>query len=263
MNLGDLLLELRENILHDRSDQVAGSSDYLWSDTTLVRYIDEAQRRLARQTLIIRDGTTAQCCQITLVAPNATPAPGQIEYQMDPSVLAVLSARLTGDNADLARAGHAALDTYRMPDTRFFDPAQLSNLPPGKPLAFSTDEYLMADPNGSVGVPVFRAYPPPTQDYAGQVINLRVIRLPIARFALKDLTAYPEVPEDYHLLMLDWAAYLALRIVDADGADPERAKEFEDHFEAQCLKIRREVMRKLFTPAPWGFGRNGFSWQGN
>ncbi len=23
---------------------------------------------------------------------------------------------------------------------------------------------------------------------------------------------------------------------------------------------RKEVMRKLFTPAPWGFGQNGFSY---
>jgi hypothetical protein len=263
MNLGDLLLELRENILHDRSDQVAGSPDYLWSDTTLVRYIDEAQRRLARQTLIIRDGTTPQCCQITLVAPDATPTAGQIEYPMDPSVLAVLSARLAGDHYDLARAGHSALDTYRTPDTRFFDPSQLSALQPGKPLAFATDEYLAADPYGSMGVPVFRVFPAPTNTYAGQAINMRVIRLPINRFALTALNVYPEVPEDYHLLMLDWAAYLALRIVDADGGDPERAEDFGKHFEAQCLTIRREVMRKLFTPAPWAFGRNGFSWQGN
>lgn len=263
MNLGDLLLELRENILHDRSDQVAGSSDYLWSDTTLVRYIDEAQRRLARQTLIIRDGTTPQCCQIALVAPAPDPAAGQIEYPMDPSVMAVLSARFTGDTTDLARAGHSAFDTYHEPDPRFFDPSQLAARQPGKPLAFATDEYLTADVNGSIGVPNFRVYPAPINDYNGQVINLRVVRLPINRFSLKDLAVYPEVPEDYHMLMLDWAAYLALRIVDADGADPARAKEFEDHFEAQCLKIRREVMRKLFTPALWGFGRNGWSWQGN
>lgn len=256
MNLGDLLLELRENILHDRSDQIAGSSDQLWSDVTLVRYLDEAQRRLARQTLIIRDGTTAQCCQITLVE-------GQVEYRMDPSVLAVLSARFTGDTADLARAGHSALDTYRTPDTYFFDPSQLSTTQPGTPLAFASDEYLTADANGSWGVPSLRVYPAPTAAYAGQLINLRVIRLPIARFALKDLTVFPEVSEDYHLLMLDWAAYLALRIVDADGGDAARAKAFHDSFEVSCAQIRREVMRKLFVPAPWSFGRNGWSWQGN
>lgn len=264
MTLGDLLLELRENILHDRSDQVAGSSDYLWSDTTLVRYIDEAQRRLARQTLIIRDGTTPQCCQILLVAPSPAPAPGQIEYPMDPSVLAVLSARFTGDIADLGRAGHSVLDTYRtVDDTYFFDSSRLSTLQPGKPLAFASDEFLSVDSAGSWGVPNFRVYPAPTHDYAGQVINLRVIRLPITRFKLKDLTAVPEVPEDYHLLMLDWAAYLALRIVDVDAGDPVRAKEFHDSFEVACLQVRREVMRKLFVPGSWGFGRSGWSWTGN
>ena len=59
MNLGELLQELRCNVLHDRSDQVAGGSDYLWSDETLVRYIDEAHRRFARRSWIIRDNTSS------------------------------------------------------------------------------------------------------------------------------------------------------------------------------------------------------------
>lgn len=263
MNLGDLLLELRENILHDRSDQVAGSSDYLWSDTTLVRYIDEAQRRLARQTLIIRDGTTPECTQVKLVASAPDPDPGQIEYPLHPAVLAILSARLAGDRCDLYRMSHSMLDTFSAPDTAFFDQSGVSSISPGKPRAFASDEYLTADATGSWGVPSFRVYPPPSNAYDKTIINLRVIRLPLNRFSLKDLNVYPEVPEDYHLLMLDWAAYLALRMVDADGGDPVRAKEFGDNFEAQAIKIKREVMRKLFAPAPWGFGANGFSYQGN
>ena len=51
MNLGDLLEELRENILHDRSDRIAGDTDQLWSDRTLVRYINEAERKMAREAL--------------------------------------------------------------------------------------------------------------------------------------------------------------------------------------------------------------------
>lgn len=254
MTLGDLLIELRSNILHDRSDQIAGASDYLWSDATLVNYINEAQRRFARKSLILRDGVTPEVTQVTLKS-------GVIEYQLHESVLAVLSAHLDGDTADLARAGHSALDTYRVPDAYFFDPAQLASLPPGKPVAYATDEYLGFDDAGSVSVPMLRLYPAPDAAHAGVVARLRVVRLPIDRLDLDHLTRVPEIPEDHHLEMLDWAAYLALRIVDQDGGMPARAAEFRASFEEHVAAARKAVLRKLFTPMPWGFGRNAWSWE--
>jgi len=253
VNLTELLDELRSNILYDRSDRVAGGDPYLWSDATLVRYINEAQRRFARRALVIRDNSSA-VTTVTLVE-------GQGEYVLDPSVLAVLSAKLTGDNADLARAGHSAFDTYVVPDTYFFDPAQLTTLAPGKPLAFSTDETLAEDDSGSVSVVSLRVYPTPSADYDGETIRLRLIRLPIDKLVPTGLSAVPEIPEDYHLAMLDWAAYLALRIVDTDAGNAKRADEFRMSFEAHVMDAKREMMRKIFAPTQWGFGRNGFSWE--
>jgi hypothetical protein len=254
MDFGELLCELRENILHDRSDQVAGASDYLWSDTTLLRYIDQAQRRFARKSLCIRDFTTPQCCQIKTVV-------GQIYYPLDPSVVAVISAKFTGDNADLARAGHSAFSTYTMPDPYYFDPSQLSQLPPGKPLAYGTDEGVTATGRGSQSVMNLRIYPAPLAAYSGVIINMRVCRTPIVRCKADNLTATPEIPEDYQLDMLDWAAYLALRIDDKDMGDPERAQAYKNSFAEHCEEVRREMLRKFFTPMQWGFGRNGFSWE--
>lgn len=252
MKLAELLDELRVNILNDRSDRTGGSSDYLWTDATLTRYINEAQRRFARKGLVIRDSKTADCCQITLVA-------GQKEYTLHPSVLAVISARYEDDNVDLARGGHSAFDTYRQPDSYYFDPSQLSSLPPGKPLAFSTDETLEADDNGSISTVVLRTYPTPTADQAGKKLLLRVVRLPLE--PLKSNNSVPEIPEDHHIEMLDWAAYLALRIVDHDAGDPARANEFRASFEDHVRRARTDAMRKLFAPTQWGFGRNGFSWE--
>lgn len=253
MILSDLLTELRENILHDRSDRVSGETDRLWSDATLVRYINEAQRRFARLSLVIRDGTTADVTQVTLQT-------GVTTYTLHESVLAVLSVRRQSDQGDLARAGHAGFDTYRQPDTHYFDPAQLSQLPPGKPLAYSTDETIGEDDEGSMGAMVLRVYPEPTSTYNGQKLYMRVIRLPIETLTLTNLKAVPELPEDHHLEMLDWAAYLALRIVDVDAGMPSRAMEFRASFDAAVKQARDAMMRKFFTPLQWGFGRNGFSW---
>lgn len=255
MTLGELLTELRENILHDRSDRVAGNSDVLWSDATLVRYIDEAQRRLAREALVLRDGTAGDATVITTVA-------GQANYVLHDSVLGVLSARVAGDTADLARAGHDQLDAYRQPDTLFFDPSSLSSLAPGKPLAFVTDDFVALDQNGGqLSAQNLRLYPTPSATYAGLAIQLRVVRMPLNRLRATSLKQEPEVPEDFHIEMLDWAAYLALRIVDRDAGDAGRAREFRASFEEVIKKAKSATMRKLFAPQGWGFGRNGYTWE--
>ena len=256
MRLEDLLHELRYNILHDRSDQVDGDgSDHLWSDRTLVRYIDEAQRRFARRALVIRDGVTPQCCQITLTADR--------DYCLDPSVIGVMSIKYGTDAADLARAGHAALSTYHVPDTYFFDPSSLAISQPGKPVAYATDEGVTVDDGGTMSVINLRVFPTPSADYVGGTLGLRVIRMPLERLDCRDLDAAPEIPEIYHLDMLDWAAYLALRVVDLDAGDPARANVFRASFEDHVKTARNEMLRKMFTPMQWGFGRNGFSWEGN
>lgn len=253
MNLGELLSELRENILHDRSDRVSGSSDYLWSDATLVRYINEAQRRFARHSLCLRDSTNEDVTILRLKN-------GVDEYALHQSVIAVMSARMPPLTRDLARVGHSMLSGYRPPDTLWFDPVS-DTLPPGRPQAFSTDEGTVADDNDSAGVISMRMYPVPGPTEDGQTIRLRVVRLPVEPFVLSSKTSVPEIPEDHHLEMLDWAAYLALRVVDHDAGDPARANEFRASFEAACLDARKSAMRKMFAPQPWRFGANGFAWE--
>lgn len=252
MNLGELLDELRNNILHDRSDLVSGSSDYLWSDATLTRYINEAQKRFARKGLVIRDGKTAECCEVVLQT-------GVTQYDLHSSVLAVVSAKYDTTAADLRRVGHSILDTYQPPDTLYFDANQLATIAPGQPIAFTTDETLGGDDHDSVSVVSMRVFPAPSATENGKKIYLRVMRLPID--ALSNTQQTPEIPEDHHLEMLDWAAYLALRIVDHDAGDPARANEFRASFEDHVKTARSNAMRKLFAPMQWGFGRNGFSWE--
>ncbi len=256
MQLGDLLEELRENILRDRSSQIDGPSDQLWTDRTLVRYINEAHRRFARMSLTIHDGSSREATYLTLLDSVNT-------YALHPSVLAVVSAKITGDTADLARAGHAAFSTYSKPDPYFFDPQNLSTMPPGKVLAYSTDEQLSETDGGERSVVTLTTFPIPAAPYLAQPVRLRVVRLPLNDFVLADLTATPEIPEIHHLEMLDWAAYLALRIADHDAGNPQRAAEFRASFEAHAAQAKKDMMRKLFAPAQWGFGRNGFTWAGN
>lgn len=270
MDWKELLITLREDTLHDRSDRIEGDSDHLWSDATLIRYMNEAHRRFARRTYCIRDATSP-ITQIAVV-------PGQDEYPLDPSVIAVLSGRYIGggnpqdtnpfmrpDAGDLPRSGHSQLAGYRPPETTYFDVNAFQTMQPGKPLVFATDEQTVVDSTGSQGRVVLRLYPVPSQDYAGGVVALRVARTPLTKLTgnASDLETTPEIPEDYHLALVDYAAYMALRIVDHELGDPVRAAEFEATFNRKVEEAKRETIRKMFTPQPWGFGRNGFSYVEN
>lgn len=253
MTLGELLQLLRGSILNDRSDRTSGSSDYLWTDETLVTYINEAQRKFAAQGLVLRDATTDEVTKITLVA-------GQATYTLHDSVLAVISAKREDQDADLARVGHGVLAAYRAPSDSWVDPATFQALPAGPTLAYSTDEGLQSVDTDSLSQISLRVHPTPSAAQAGKVLRLRVVRKPLDKLSVGSPSATPEIPEDYHIEMLDWAAYLALRIVDDDAGSPRRAADFKATFEENVRKARTEVMRKLFAPMDWGFGRGGFSW---
>lgn len=253
MNVTELVTELRENILGDRSDRVAGSPDYLWSEETLVRYINEAERRLARRALILRDSKPSTITTVTLVA-------GQDQYPLHLSVLGVVSARLEGARTDLARVGHSLLDDYRTPESPLWDASSIATTPTGAPVAFTTDETLGATSDDTLSRVTLRVYPIPAAAQAGETIQLRVVRLPKNPLTMDDLQAVPEVPEDYHLPMLSWAAYLALRIRDRDAGSMSSAKEFEAMFERTVLEARQELMRKVIPSLGWQFGGNGFTY---
>ena len=56
MTLGELLDELRRNVLRDASTAANGRDvdDALWSDDTLLLYLRDAETRFAAQTLCLR-----------------------------------------------------------------------------------------------------------------------------------------------------------------------------------------------------------------
>lgn len=253
MTLGDLLTLLRETILNDRTDRTSGSSDYLWTDKSLCIFINEAQRRFAVKGLILRDGSNDEATLVKLKA-------GQTVYPLHPSVISVMSAKRTTQEADLNRVGHTLFSAFRSPTETWQDPASYNGHQPGPTLAFSTDEALNDADGDTFSQISLRVYPAPRAEEDGNTIRLRVVRKPIETLVETALSAVPEIPEDHHIEMLDWAAYLALRIVDDDAGAPRRAAEFRASFEEHVQEARKLAMRKMFAPAGWGFGRGGFSW---
>lgn len=250
MNLAEQLAELRNNILRDRSDLIAGDADSLWTDATLLSYIKDAEWRFARRTLILRDATTSATCRVVL-------ANGVKTYALHESVIGVLSARYDTDDFDLKRSGHAIVASYTPPEFLELNPAASYSLPPGRPQAFFTDETLVYSGLNRVTMTLF---PVPSATEGGKVVMLRVIRRPLTCYTSDNLERESEIPEDYQLDVLEWAAYRALRGFDSDAGSPTKADAHKAEFEEAILRAQNEMKRKAMVATGIRFGYNGFSW---
>lgn len=231
MILRDILGELRRNILRDASTAANGQEvdDSIWTDDALLLYIRDAEEKFASQTLCLRDSRTAAVAHIILVA-------DQEEYEIDRRVVSVLSAQFDGRNI----LGHTnwgtrfGADSQLTPNTSYRPPQQT-----GEPRVYYTDR-----DTSFLGV-----YPVPTAAEAGKIIRLQVARRPLVPLTKSNLDAEPEIPEQWHLDLIEWAAWRALRNHDNDlDNDPAAIalvrSRFEQHrtrFEAAVAECKRDM----------------------
>lgn len=236
MKLGDLVSELRENILRDTSDTVnANPSNYLLSDKSLVRYINEAQQKFATRTLCLRDESTAEVCNITLVA-------GQAAYDLDKRVVAVYGAASSDNKLHLQRTTYASMTGA--PDVPYGD-AWNTRAQDGRPHLFYTDRET-----GRIGI-----YPAPDAEHDGRTLVLRVGRLPLYDLTPDNLDAEPEVPSQWHMDLLEYAAWRALRNHDSDLENLQKASAHKKAFEDVVLLLEREAKRLLMQNIQFRVGQ--------
>jgi hypothetical protein len=249
MVLSELLGELRGNLLRDASTLKSGPPDQFWSDESLVRYIDEAQRKFVRRTLCIKDDTTPAVTRVQLTD-------GKGVYTLHPSILYVTSARHQDAHADLLRSTHTLLWSNANPfaDSVDYAPGSAGSMP----LRFTTDEGLQIDDEHQIRMALD---PVPANGQTAKLVHLRVSRLPLDAFSVKNLKAASEVPEDWQLDTLEWAAWRALRNWDLDAEDRRKAEQHKARFNEAVVECRHEVeIRKMHQPPTWGFGQGGFSY---
>lgn len=250
MKLGDQLKELRVGILRDKSDLVAGDADSFWTDEQLLAYIEDGERRFARRVMCLRDGTTPRYTQIKL-------REGVRDYPLDPAVFAVMSARPVGAATDLVRTGHALVTAPREDTELSFDPAEVDAWQPGSPRGFWTDE---TDVYANDGVVTLSIAPLPDATTAGTVLQLRVVRVPCVEYKLDNLKRESEIPKDYQLDVLEWAAFRAKRHNDADIGSSPPAADHEAAFERAIANALRDMRARRGARTAIRFGGNGFTW---
>lgn len=227
MKLEELLDELRSNILRDVSDLVSSSNDdLLWSTVSLVRYINDGYFKFARETRIIQDDSTEKVTQITLEE-------GVARYALHTSVLSVRSA-VFGD-LELSRQKHQTLSRE---DSGIARHAAHRVTTGGRIFGFSTDKKVKA----------LQVYDAPKTADAGGILELTVSRLPILSLSVQRLSEELEIPEDYQLDVLEWAAYKALKNHDTDGENAEKAESHRLSFFNAVNSARREVAMAANSP---------------
>lgn len=237
MKTSELLDELQGNILRDVSNAVTGEGATLWTPSSLVRYLDDAQVKMAVETLCLADASTEEVTDIVLEQ-------GVSVYPLHSKVITVHSVRF--DNRYQGRRLKRAT-TWGLEDgteeTSTAMPRDLT-ADEGRPKWYTLDEET-----GHIHV-----YPTPGPDDVGKTLYLRVMRKPLATLTVPDATTdvVPEVPEEYHLDLCEWAAYRALRNHDVEAENLAKASTHRNQWERTIALLKKRVRRNRQIPATFG-----------
>lgn len=248
MNLEEMLTYTAKEFLDDRTDLIEGDDDSLWSDDYLVRMFNEGQRILARRAWVIIETGIAPAGLITLATDKSV-------YTLHPSILRVFDAVPSTQTATLGRAADEQLrDTTqatRYPNDEFgaFEIGESAALA-GNATSLSGVTLAIAS---DAGTQTLRVFPPPAAAQNGVQVALKIARKPITYLTLDDTNAEPEVPEDWHISLCEYAAGKALTLPNADSDQKPEGRRLLAEFDARVREARQERLRAEMSPGRWNF----------
>jgi hypothetical protein len=193
MNLGEILTQARLEL--DDTE-----ADYLWSDSELIAYANEAQEQACRRSRLIIDSSTPEVCEIQVIA-------GTSLYALDDRIISIKDVtdsrgfELTGKTVAWM---NEFVSGWRNVEGDF--------------IAFITDYETNK----------LKVYPIPKAD---SVIKLRVVRTQLADMVALDSS--PEIKSRYHRALIHWVKHRAYLKKDADTLDKNASVEALSLFEAE------------------------------
>lgn len=227
MTTPELIIALRE-LLDDEK------LPYLWQDSALVRYLNDAERQAARRAYLLIDRNTASICMLSLLASTAS-------YTLHSKVLTI--RRATVDSSEIP------LIVYTKEEVDFL--VNVGNT--WESVNVGIPEIVIHEANDEL---IF--YPPPQ---SADTARFEVARLPLVDLANVD-TSSPEIPVMYHEDLILWGAHRAYMKNDSDSINMGLSKEYEDKFEkrfgplptARSERIRRsQSARQKARPREFGY----------
>lgn len=245
MDLETILDHLSTHVLDDSAQLVNGPPDSLWPDELLVRYLNDGQNIFCRKAWPIVDDSSPQCCQITLESGNNL-------YPIHKSVMRVLSVTPADTQIPLIQIDFGLIapkpfiasfpDYYQLPPLPFIDQ-------PGRPGWYTLDDATR----------VLRLRPTPDDDAMANIVtlNLRVARLPLVPLDVALPQNEPEIPEEYHLDLCDYAAGRALSQANVDSVDAQaQGRALVADFMAKIKAAKNDRLIAQMAPGQYLFGSN-------
>jgi hypothetical protein len=180
---------------------------YLWSDSLVYTYIDDAQKQFCRLTYGIEDSRTFKL---------NIKSDGTEWYAIDPMILKLRNAVDSSTGRDVP-----LIAVEKMGDRGLrFD----GSVGPLQALITGLDKGFV------------RALPKPN---VASTVELRTFRLPNDVVAGDDF----EIDPQHVLPLLDWVKKKAYSVQDAETSDPRKAERHEKAFEAYCADAKVEQSR--------------------
>lgn len=223
----DLVAHLRESILDDIY------LPQLWSDSELLRLLNLAEAQACRRAQLIVDSSTEEdndelpLCTLSIAAGTAT-------YSLSPKILQIRRCQLRSMSYPL----RGPVQADELDDVAYgwmgTGGTVVSAGTGGSPSMF------MNEPNNRITI----VLAPASDDTA----DLVVVRLPLSDITL---STSPEIEDQYHLGLCNWAAHLAYMKPDSETINLNLAKMHEDLFIREFGPLpdaQMEKMRKTITP---------------
>ena len=242
MTRSELLDHLWKHVLDDKTDMLEGAPDSVWTPELLTRYLTHAERLYCRQAWALADDTTAAVCQVPLVLDTA-------KYTLHSSIVRVLSVTPNDSQVDLSNASYDNIRPRASPvSNEPWGVSTVYNEASGRPRQWSTDR--------PVGTLRIRPAPSAAEVAAIVRLNLRVIRLPLTTLDPSEAESdpSPEIPEQYHLDLVDYAAGRALTQSNVDRKAHADGKDFLKTFYANVRLAKQETDAAARAPAVFQFG---------
>lgn len=199
------------------------ASPYLWSDSLVYQYIDDAHKNFCRFTNGIADARTALVTQIAVV-------PATEWYDLHKSILKIRTATRqdTGVEVEMINPERIAAEGIR------FD----GRTGPLRVMVQGLEAHTV------------RAWPVPAETV---IVNLTVFRLPLLDIT-DDGDQEFEIDGQHHAHLLLWVKHLAYDKQDAETFDRRKSDEFAQRFQAYCADVKKEQDRARRVGMPVAYG---------
>lgn len=196
-------MNLEQLITHTRNNVLRDESEpHLWGEEELTLYFNQGEQLFARRThCLIAEDGPISELQLL---------EGQQAYALNPKTVAIIAA--------YDSTGYLMRDVTRG--------KMRGRWQVGRPSAYTTD----------AAVKTLRVMPTPDDDYE--------MYLTVAHKPLNELQSpgdEPEIPEEYHLFLCDYVAYMALRNNDPEQSQMAAADMFREQWDENVREAKREL----------------------